>query len=120
MSESTIPKVKITIDGHPLWDVPKPAADEIERLTALNAEYETCCNLNAIHMRDQDKRIAELEAENQRLRAAVDAACESIETQSRVGRSIDYANGFMTGVQCQRLHAKSARDKALAAKENDV
>jgi hypothetical protein len=32
--------VKITIDGHPLWDVPKPAADEIERLTARNAVLE--------------------------------------------------------------------------------
>jgi hypothetical protein len=56
MSESTIPKVKITIDGHPLWDVPKPAADEIERLTA---EYK---KLLAQHLGVLD-RIAELEAD---------------------------------------------------------
>lgn len=48
------------------------------------------------------EHIAELEA-------ALDRACESVETQPKVGRSIDYANGFRVGVQCQRLHAQAAR-----------
>jgi hypothetical protein len=50
MSESTIPKVKITIDGHPLWDVPKPAADELEAANKNAAEIQRRLNfaINAL------------------------------------------------------------------------
>ena len=51
--------------------------------------------------------------DNERLRAALDKACETVETRPQVGRSIDYANGFNRGVQSQRLRAKFARDAAL-------
>ena len=60
-----------------------------------------------------------LRAENERLREALDKCCETVETRPQVGCSIDYANGFSRGVQCQRLRAKCARDGALAATLED-
>jgi hypothetical protein len=56
----------------------------------------------------------EARKEIERLRAALDKCCdESDPPRPQVGRSIDYANGFRTGVQCQRLRAFAARRKAL-------
>ena len=63
--------------------------------------------------RHESPYVNNIADEIERLRAALDAACETIETQPQVGRSIDYANGFRRGMQCQRLHAKFIRDKAL-------
>lgn len=77
-----------------------------------NCDKVSLCALNNA-VEEKDEEIEELNAKLKRLQAALDKACETIETQPQVGRSIDYANGFHRGVQCQRLHAKFARDEAL-------
>lgn len=57
--------------------------------------------------------IEELQAEVDRLVDALNKACEPIANGPRVGCSIDYASGFRTGAQCQRLTAIVAREAAL-------
>ena len=48
-----------------------------------------------------EKRIEELEA-------VLEAGLADLETQPAVGRSIDYANGFRRGAQCQRMKLRAA------------
>jgi len=79
------------------------AKAEIERLRAERDHY-------------RDKYFA-AQAENERLREALDKACESSETSAQVGRGIDYQNGFERGKQTQRMTARAARAEALAALE---
>ena len=64
--------------------------------------------------------IAELQARVEVLEGALDKACETIETQPKVGSSIDYANGFRRGVQSQRMQAWAVREAATEQGEKDV
>jgi len=88
--------------------------------------HESCCRQVA-ELRAKIERLnAELErrerltinmdlehrATIKRLTAALDKACEPIETQPKVGASIDYANGFMRGAQSQRMRAWVAKEAA--------
>ena len=105
-----------------------------EELKPTKAHFHDPYVIQLIRMLDQhQERIEELQAEliqvrglsafrkdeNERLREALDKCCETVETRPQVGCSIDYANGFSRGVQCQRLRAKCARDGALAATLED-
>lgn len=103
-------EARLNRDNANLFDELKKAQERIAELEhSLKLANESCGE-----WADENEK---LEAKNERLRAALDRACEAIETQPQVGRSIDYANGFRRGVQCQRIRAKFARDEALAAAE---
>ena len=68
--------------------------------TQLNECSERIAELEEWHRLNQ-RLIKALNAENKRLWEALDKACEKIETQAKVGTSIDYANGFARGAQLQ-------------------
>jgi hypothetical protein len=61
-----------------------------KRLEALNAEYETYCNLNAIYMREQDKTIERLRALHlERTKTTHKALTERDETIERLRGALE-------------------------------
>ena len=85
---------------------------EIEQQQELLEEFQEKSSALLAKSLEQNKEI-------ERLRAALDECCEVVETRPQVGRSIEYANGFRVGAQCQRLLARVARDKALKEKSDE-
>ena len=85
-------------------------------------------HVDALEAKDKDRefwdaRWAEktkrLEARVAELEAVLREAGKEIETRPMVRRSIDYANGFRIGAQCQRLHAQSVAKQALGERDDN-
>ena len=90
----------------------KEKADKIARLEGQAKKSDALLGEWQVMGDRLQARVAELEG-------ALREAGKPIETQPQVGRSIDYANGFRVGAQCQRLHAQSVAKQTLKGERDD-
>jgi len=92
---------------------------EIERMTAELFAAELRAKTYEEGYNESQEAIRYHQARVEKLEGALDKACETIETQPKVGSSIGYANGFQRGVQSQRMRAWAARKAATEQGDSD-